>query len=138
MYMLRSRAASSTVAKCSQRPPSRSMFPDIDHNPVCCATQSILKVCRRHPTIRQAYLDTEVECIRRLRNRLSTGDAKLSAILREVEEYEALELPKVVSTTHKASWRVCVAVGMLAVLPTNSLTSPGPWFSVSCSHVGSK
>ena len=45
----------------------------------------------------QRYLETEVECIRRLRERARGNEAKAAAVTDEVVQYEGLGMPILVS-----------------------------------------
>jgi len=46
---------------------------------------------------KQEYLETEVECVRRLRERARADEAKMEGVEEELFQYEGLDMPTLVS-----------------------------------------
>lgn len=70
---------------------------------------------------RQAYLEIEGECLRRLRLRAQTEEAKLSDVVRDMDEIEGLDMNNLVSirieaTAHQQAIPYAAAAVIIVVL----------------------
>lgn len=93
----RGKAKTNTITTISYpHPPREALTPRPPRTAFVCAMQ-------------QDYLETEVECVRRLRERARAEGAKVSTVEAELFEYEGVDMPMLVSSLKLLrSRRFCV------------------------------